>query len=203
MKSPATRYNLLRQAFCELPQKIGNLTLRPLSGGSFELLQDIQNGLVYQDPTATEKTLQDSLQAVHEYIWIHTAPLTEVLAVESRETLPRLAIRALAMEIEMGESLAFTALFSASALRMAAAMTELADEEDPSPGKPQTPPTGSPPSSSPPEPQETPSENVISFGTPPSSEPSPTSTLPTSPPEPESDSATPLMILPSPPPPAN
>jgi hypothetical protein len=193
------RHTVLRKAFCEIPQTVGPYQLRPLSGGSYELLSEIKSALVSPDSAASGNTLKDTLSAVHEYIWIHSAPLDQVLAVIDRDSLPKQEIRKIAMTLEIGECLAFTTVFAQAAQRMSASMAEIDDDDDEntSPGKPETPPTGSPHLSSHAEPQAIPSENVISFGSPPSSEPSPSSTQPTSTPELDADGATPLLTLPT------
>lgn len=196
MKSLLSRQSLLRQAFCDLPQKIGDYPLRPLSAASFELLAETGNRLVSDSANVENGSLNGLLTAVSEYIWIHYAPLDEVIAVDTRENIPRTEIKKIGFSLEIGEALNFTTVFLASALRMAAAMSEI-DEEGASPGKPETPPIGSPPSSSPVDAPETPAGNVISFGSPPSSEPSPISTPPVSMLEEDVDGSIPLMTLPT------
>jgi hypothetical protein len=135
------------------------------------------------------------LAAVHQFIWIHSAPLEAVLAVESKDDIPLAELRKLAMEIEMGEALAITTLFTESSLRMAAAMAE-PDDDATQPGKPQTRPTGSPLSSLPAERPEIPSGNVTSSGSLPSSEPCNTSTQQPHNQELDADGAIPLFALP-------
>ncbi len=199
MKSPHSRQELLRQAFCEIPSQIGPYKLRPISGGSFELLGALRNSLVDPDPESQLQgsSLQRQLTAIHEFIWIHSAPIEQVLAVETRDQLPSIEIRKIGMSLPIGECIAFTAVFVQASIRMAAAMTEAFEDEDSSPGKPQTPPTGSPRSSSPAEPLETLPANVTSFGSRQSKEPSPTSTPPNATPADDADGYTPLMELPT------
>lgn len=194
MKSPTSRQSLLRQAFADIPAKVGDYPLRPLSGGSFELLGEIKNALVHQD--STKNGLADTLSAVHEYIWIHYAPIDKVSAVTSRDDIPRAEVRSIGFSLSIGESLEFTSTFMACALRMAAAMAEITEDEDSAPGKHQTLPTGSPPSSLPADAPETPSGNATSFGSHPSNDHSPTSTPPTSIPDLDADGAIPLITLP-------
>jgi hypothetical protein len=194
MNSPHSRQTLLRQAFCDLPQSIGEYKLRPLSSGSFELLAEIRNPLV--NPEAGKSDLPSILRAVSEYVWIHSADLDTVCAIATAADLPDAELKKIGFSLDIGEALEFTTTFMGSALRLAAAMSE-ADEEDASPGKPATAPTGSPASSSPAAAPETPPANVTSFGTLPSSAPSPTSTPPLAPEEEEDAGAIPLMILPT------
>lgn len=197
MKSTQDRYALLRQAFCEVPSQVGPYKLRPISGGSFELLGQIGNQLVTGAVDGTQMGLPALTAAVNEYIWIHSAPLDEVIAVRTRDDVPADAVRRMAMEIEIGEILAFTTTFTAAAVAMAAALAE-SDEDDDEPGKPDASPTGSLPSSSPVGPPATPYASGISSGSPPSPEPLPISTPPTSPPEDDADGCTPSMTLPTP-----
>jgi hypothetical protein len=194
-----SRQSLLRQAFCEIPASVAGRTLRPCSPSSFALLGDLGNPLVGAAQADAVGGMGALMGAVTQYIWIHSAPVDAVAAVTCSSDLPASEIRALGFELEMGEALEFLHTFTAASRRMAAALAET-EEDDESAGKPAAPataPTGSPPSSSPLEPQETPRENVISFGTPPSSGPLPTSMPQTSPMADDADGASPSMILPS------
>ena len=195
MNSPIPRHSLLRQAFSEIPKTIGNHTLRPLSGGSFELLFDLKNPLVF-GATEEKMNIKTLLAAVHEFIWIHAAPIEDVIAVTCAADIPAAEIRKIAMSIEIGEALELTTIFTAASLRMAAAMAE-PDDDEASPGKPQTSRTGSPLSSLPAVPLETPAANVISSGTLPSSEPFNSSTPPPANQELAADGAIPLFALPT------
>lgn len=197
MQSAQSRHSLLRRAFVDVPASIQGIALRPLSAGSFELLGEINSPLVFGNESSQKLDLQTLVSAAHEYIWIHSADLEKVLAIRTRDDLPRDEIRRLAMSIPLGEVLAFTTQFTESALRMAASMAEPEDEED-EPGKPETRLTGSHRSSLPAELPGIPSESAGSFGTLPSSELTNTSTPQTSPQEPDANGPTPLMILPLP-----
>lgn len=195
MKSAQSRYELLRQAFCEVPVKIGPFVLRPVSGASFELLGELRNPLVFGDASRENLTIQTLLAAVLEYIWIHSADLETIIAIRGREDIPKDDIRRMGLQIELGEALAFTSIFTAAALRMAAAIAE-PDDEDEAPGKPESLRTGSPASLSLLEPPEIQSASDTCSGSLPSSAPSPTCTPPTCNTEPDADGATPLMTLP-------
>lgn len=182
--TPTTpRETHLFAAFSQLPLQIGDYTLRPMSPGSYTLLLQTENPLL----SGTTAETAGIMHAVAEYIWIHAAPLTEVLAVTTRATLPQENIRAIAFALTMTQIMDFLDDFKNIANRMAAAMAEPAQEET-TPGKQPatqaTSPTSSPPSSSPSAQQETPPANTTSPGTPPSSEPSSISMQPTSKPEP-------------------
>lgn len=194
MKSEFGRYSLLRQAFCDIPSQIGTLTLRPLSGGSFELLSEIESPLVDQEKAP--QGMPQLVAAITEYIWIHSAPIERVSAIRSRSDLPSDEIRGMALEIPIGEALAFATSFSLAARRMAAAVAEVVPEDEDTPGKPMPPPIGSPRLSSPAELPEIPSGSETYSGSLPSSELSPTFTQQTPRTEPGADGFTPSMIPP-------
>jgi hypothetical protein len=197
LESKAPRQTLLRQSFSNLPKQIGPFALRPLSGGSFELLHDIQNPLVFG---ASEQRMDIKLllSAVHEFIYVHTADLDLVSAINSRDDIDPKEIRKISMQIEIGECLELTTLFAECSLRMAAAMSEPDADDDSAPGKPQMLRTGSPLSSSPAEPLETPSASDTSSGSLPSTERSNTSTPQPCNQEPDAVGVTPLFALPNP-----
>ncbi|MFI3244035.1 MAG: hypothetical protein R3Y56_07280 [Akkermansia sp.] len=56
--------------------KVGNLTMRPISLGSIELLREIGNPLA-----SGNQTMIDSLDAsiFAQFIWVHAAPIDEVV----------------------------------------------------------------------------------------------------------------------------
>lgn len=176
-----SRENLLSASWSENPVTVCGITLRPLSPGSFDLLQRLGNALVAGGAGVTHA---EAHAAAIEYIWIHSAPLEQVMTIIGPEDLPKDEIARLHWEIPMPELLGFLSAFQGQAERMAAAMAETVPEGDDEPGKPQTLPTGSPASSSPSAPQEIPAASGTSYGSYPSSEPSNISTLPTLPREP-------------------
>lgn len=192
----ADRYSLLRRAFCDVPQVVGPYSLRPCSAASFELLGELENPLVFGGNAASERMdIQSVIRAVSEYIWVHSADEDAVCAIETRDQLPRAEIRKMALHIEIGEALAFTATFTAAAMKMAAALAEVEDDGEGSPGKPETALTGLPRSSSPSAVPEIPSASGTSSGALPSSAPSATSMPPMPPMEPSADGPPPLIIL--------
>ncbi len=175
-----TRESLLRAAFCNIPCKLGNLTLRNLSAASYTLLGEIKNPLV----TGAFTEAQSMFASVIEYAWIHSAPLDEVAAIVTREELPAKQIKMLGFEIPMDEAMNLLKHFLQASQRMAASLAEIVEDEDTPPGKPETAPVGlrllsshlaEPPIQI---------ESDTFSGSCPSSEPSPTSTPPTPPLEP-------------------
>lgn len=198
---PLSRNALLELAFSDIPSQVAGLTLRRLSAGSFTLLGRLGNPMIIGKKNSAEAPAEDSQTAMFEaaiqYIWIHSADIEKVLAVETVEDIPVQEIRALAFQISIGEAFAFLARYQESALRASASLAEIEPEDDDqSPGKlPVPPPVGSPASSTPAEPAEIPHESATSCGSCPSSEPSPTSTPQTSPTEPAADGPS-LTLLP-------
>lgn len=172
-----SREQLLFAAFVNLPQQIGDYQLRRMSPQSFTLLEAIESPLLGRGDTSK------TLQGVAEYIWIHSADIEAVMEVDSREQLPEKDIRRIGYSIDIEQAYSFILSLTDALVRVSAAIAE-PEETEGKPAEEEPAPIGSPASSSPQDAPETPRENVISFGTLPSSEPSNTSTPPTSPPEP-------------------
>lgn len=192
MSVPTTRESILETCFCDLPQKLGKLELRPLSAGSFTLLGRLRNPMM----GGSMETQEQMFDAVMQYAWIHSAPIEAVLAIQTAEDIPEMEIRKLAFGIEIGQALGFLQTYTRSAIRMSASLAEIDPEEDDTPGKPVAPepaPAGSLPSSMPSADVPILRGSDTSFGSSPSSEPSPTSTPQTSQTEP---AAAGLVILP-------
>lgn len=196
MKSLQPRQSLLRQAFCDIPQGIAGITLRPLSAASFELLAELGNPM-FSSSEGKKGDSSEMLAAVCQYVWVHSADLEKVAAIETIDQVPAAEVKAIGFKIEVGEALHFTSAIVGSALRMAAAMAEEFESGDEL-GKLETSLTGSPPSSSSAGAPEIPSGKGTSSGSPPLSELSPTSTPPTPMLEEDLDGSTPLTILPTP-----
>jgi len=188
------RQTLLEQAFCDIPSKVAKYELRPLSAGSFTLLGRIGNiMMVGRDNPGEAISKADTqaamFEAAAEYIWVHSAPIEDVTAIETADQIPLAELKIIAFSIPLGAAFAFLNRYQECSLRLAAALAETEPEDDDGkPGKPlETLPVGSPASSTPAEPAETQQESVTSSGICPSSEPSPTSTLPMLPTEPAVD----------------
>jgi hypothetical protein len=180
-----TREQLLFSAFASVPQKIGAYPIRRISPYTYSLLETVESPLLGRGDPATV------IDSVAEFIWMHSADVEEVIKVESRADFPTLDIRRISISLDIGESFAFVNTLTEALLRVAAAVAE----EDTDTGKTteetkEPAPIGSPLSSSPPDALETLPENVISFILPPLSEPSNSSTPPTSPQESGADGET-------------
>lgn len=176
-----SRQHLLETCFSEIPQKVGNIALRKLSPGSFTLLGRLGSPMM---AAGGEKvTMDDMFNAVVLYLWVHSADLETVIAIETGEDLPQTEIRKLGFEVDFGNALGFLEIYKRCSARMAAALAEVEDEEDEEeePGKPgglAQNPVGSPHLFTPSEAAPIPSKSDTSSGSCPSSEPSPISTPP-------------------------
>lgn len=195
-----SREALLELAFSDIPSQIGSLALRPLSAGSFTLLGRLGNPMMVGKQAPVEAVQEDSqtamFAAVIQYVWVHSADIEEVIAVETPSDIPAAALKHLGFQLSIGQALAFLERYQASALRMTASLAETEQEEDETPGKPpELAPVGSPASSTPAEPAETPCASATSSGSCQLSEPSPTSTPPTVPTEPAADGPS-LTLMP-------
>lgn len=200
--SPEThRQILLEMAFSDIPSKVGKYDLRPLSAGSFTLLGRMGNPMMVgkESPekalTAAESQTQ-MFDAAVQYIWVHSAPLEEVTAVENAEQIPAGALKEIEFSLPLGQAFAFLNRYQESALRMTASLAEVEPEDDHGkPGKPETRRAGLPASSTPAEPAEILPGSDTYSGSCPSSEPSPTFTPPMSPMEQPADGPS-LTLLP-------
>jgi hypothetical protein len=176
-----SREALLEAAFRDLPQTVAGIQLRPMSAGSWVLLNTLGNSLVAGvSSEADGKTAV--FAAIYEYLWIHSAPIERVAEINHRDDLPAAEIRALGFQVPIGNALAFLETYKESALRFAAAMTEPEEANVPGqPGKlPESRLVGSPPSVSPSGPPVTLSGSDTSSGKCQSSAPSLTSMPPMS-----------------------
>ena len=136
------RSALLSKAFTQGSLSIGALTLRAPTAGSIDLLQQIKNPLFAEvaedgDPVGGE------ILPLFEFIWVHSAPIDEVLSAAEIEGQIRREAQRLAFETPLEDVAQFTAAFQNLQTRLQAAMTE-AIPEDGDQGKPVTSPTGSP-----------------------------------------------------------
>jgi hypothetical protein len=179
-----TRETILSTAFCDILQKVGPLTLRPLSAASFTLLGRLKNPMMVG--TAGDETTQGEMfDAVIQYLWIHSAPLAQVAAIRTAEDLPAGEILELGFSIPMGHALAFLESYKACSQRMSLSLAEVEDEDGPGKQATTAPaPAGSPPSSSPSVPPVIPGANDIYFGGCPSNAHLPISMPPIPPTEP-------------------
>jgi hypothetical protein len=182
-----SRMSLLSEAFRDTPLTFLGQPLRPVTAGTILLLMESANPLFSE--ADTEPTESDSLLALFEFIHIHTAPEEEVIEDCAIPGRLKKKARMLAMHAPLDELQAFSERFGALRTRLEAATAEIIPEK--SEGKPEAattpPPTGSPTSSTPSAGPATLRAKDGSSGNYPSSEPSNTSTPPTSPTEPEPD----------------
>lgn len=169
------RMRALSRAFREVPLRCGELTLRPLTSGSVEILMALGNPLFADGEGEREMGYQE----IFEYIWVHTAPLDEVAAGADDPTYVRQRARALGLEISIEDLADFAQQFLQLMERVKATMVEEVIDEPrgKSVGAPQSP-TGLPRWSGPWEGQETQPGNGGSFGSSPSTGPCNISTLP-------------------------
>jgi len=164
------------------------------------------------EPADEEERAKEDYLGLLQFIWVHSAPMEEVIAAaeageEGIHTARRAAWK-LALEIPVEEVTAFGQSFAGLKGRVESAMTEAVP--DGPPGKPAQSPTGSPASSGPSALPEIPSASAGSSGSSPSTAPCNTSTpasATTAPasagPSPAPDPDSPNVIpLPSSPPPA-
>jgi hypothetical protein len=181
-----SRIHHLTAAFTARSLTCGTHQLRPLTAGSMALLMDSENALFAPAP-GVEVGEAESLQALFEFVYIHAAPLEEVIAAAEDPALLRRRARTLGMGISLEDLQSFSEQFSGLQARLNAAAVDIlpdaADEKKPA-GE-TAPPTGSPPSSAPSAEQETPPGSTGSSGACPSSAPSNTTT----PPMPKTDPA--------------
>jgi hypothetical protein len=133
------RSQLLSRAFRDTALSIGGRILRAPTAGSIDLLQQSENPLFSDSPGAEDS---GDLIPLFEFIWIHSAPLDEVLAAAEIEGQIRREARKLAFETPLEDVTEFAAGFQGLQTRLQAAMTEAIPEGDQ--GKPPTSRTGSP-----------------------------------------------------------
>lgn len=183
------REYLLETTFCDIPQNIAGITLRPLSAGSFTLLGRLGNPMM----VGGASNQADIFDAVIQYVWIHSADIDDVISIEKLEDVPALGIKKLGFQISLGQALQFLETYKQCAARMTASLAEV-EEDDDAPGKPaaQVPaPAGLPLSSLPSVQPETPAESDTSSGFNPLSDPLPIFTLPVLPTETVADGPAP------------
>ncbi len=109
--------------------QVGKLTLRPLSLGSLELLRQIGNAL------ATGGAALDNLEphTLTEYIWVHAAPLPDVLeTVYNHPEQVARKVAEFAMDISPGDLKGIAAALSGdcAAIQAAGAVPAEDDTED-------------------------------------------------------------------------
>lgn len=184
-----SRISHLSAAFRDLNLTCGALTLRPITTGTILLLMETENLLFSERETSEENPEEvsgqkmDSLtmQAIFEFIWIHTAPEEEVIRTCEDPAALRRAARLMALKVDISDLENFTDGFTKVRDRIQSAMVDPISEKGEATKKPseeKLTPTGSPPSSSPSAEPEIPSESTSSSGDSPSIVPFNTTTPP-------------------------
>lgn len=175
-----SRLAQLSAAFRAVPLTCGPLTLRPITAGSVLLLMDTDNPLFSESQASSGPSDQSDMDGLFQFIYLHTAPVEEILETcEDIEILRRKG-RQLGITISFEDLGEFSEKFQQIQQRMNAAIVEVIPEKDKlGKSKQDQPPTGSPPSSTTSAEPETQPASITSSGLYPSTEPSNTSTQPT------------------------
>lgn len=144
----ALRMEVAFGVFRDLPKEFAGMKMRELTAGSFALLERRENGLLF-GKGEEDLSAQEMMGAVAEYVWIHTAPLEEVLdADEAGEKAWVRAVRKFGMEkVTLEAAAAFLDGFGEGVARLAAVQVrplETDEDEDDDAGKIAPCPTGSP-----------------------------------------------------------
>jgi len=205
------RFRLMAKVFRQMPAEFMGMHLQPLTAGRWDILLERNNAFLFGDEPAEEPDREkfeseaeftaahaewmeslgavdsEMLHGICEFLWVHTAPIEEVL--DSAEDPKRWAkrVKGFAMRYaEMSEIVDFMLSFRERLMEMVAAMVEIASEEEgdeEEPGKPRQSLTGSPPTSTPSPDTEALRPDTGSCGGSPSPRGSNTCTAPTGKPE--------------------
>lgn len=176
------RHSLLSAAFTAAPLTCGPLTLRPISAGSWLLLIELKNPIFVEavdSDAPVDLSESDRMAALFQFIFLHSAPVEDVLRLAADPAELAMAVKRLALSISFHDLDAFLVQFGAINQRIAAAAAQIiTDPAEGSPGKPVSGPTGSPASSTASEALPIPSASTTSSGIFRSSVPSNTPTPP-------------------------
>jgi hypothetical protein len=173
------RFRLLSRVFRQMPREFGGRKVEALTAGRWDLLLQRENAFLfdggevapprpqpedYEDAesygaarAAWEEAAREAdagmLYGVCEFLWVHTAPLEEVLEAEEDERLWRREVRRFQMEAaEIGELMEFMLEFREQVLAVSAAMVTVEEDDEEGgeegPGKHRTSRIGSPRTSS-------------------------------------------------------
>lgn len=144
------RYDILAGIFNKMPRKLGGYRLREMSAGSFDLLRRHGNHFLENVGVGLDDGREvlgpEETWGITEFVWLHVAPLPEVVRVAEDPAAWRAAVRGFSLE---GMSFAVLAEFAESFARTAAEVTAalvdvLEEEGDDEPGKHRRSHTGSP-----------------------------------------------------------
>jgi hypothetical protein len=116
-----SRFKSLAGAFRLMPRELCGLTVRPITAGSLDLLYLTGNMLFSADAPAKAGS---EIAAIAEFLWIHTAPLEEVLDAAEDPALFRRKTRAFALQVDIDDLGKITAAISAAGEQIAAATVE-------------------------------------------------------------------------------
>lgn len=194
--SATDRLSILTGSFRDHPLRCGPLELRPVTVGSIVLLIEMGNRLFAEDDADSGGDF-DELASVIEFLWVHAAPIEDVLDLADDPPRRSRAIRAFGMEIELPDLRQFAEDFGQLRQRIEAAqVTDAGDTEEGGgsgeAGKPS--PTGLPAWSSPSAARETPPASAGSSGACPSTARSSISTPPSSGREPACAGVSPMPV---------
>lgn len=127
--SITTREDINNSAFTRPAAKAGSLTLRPISLGSLELLRQIGNAL------ATGEASPDSLDlhTISQFVWVHAAPLEEVVdTIYNEPASVGKAVALFCLDVAPAELQQIAAALTAdcSAIQAAGAIPTAPDDDD-------------------------------------------------------------------------
>lgn len=154
------RFRLLAKVFRAMPRKFAGVELEPLTAGRWDLLRERGNDFLFREDEEPDEepetgagaaaTAEGSAEAaeqaqldaemmygVCEFLWVHTAPVEDVLAADGEEPeVWRRKVKAFGMGAGMTELIEFIIGFHDRAREMAAALVEgVEGEEAEEPGK--------------------------------------------------------------------
>lgn len=179
-----SREALQEEAFSDLPEKIADISLRPLSSRSWTLLSRLGNPLLIGvNKESKENGTSQMIEGVIQYAYVHSVAIEKVITITAEKDLDADEMARLGFAIPVGQALAFMDRFTESAQRFAASKAEAeeADEDDDEGKSRASLPAGSPLSASPSGRPETQLGSDTSSGISPLPAPLPISTPPTSP----------------------
>lgn len=153
------RFKLLSRVFREMPAKFSGLEIAPLTAGRWDMLRERENEFLFGDepealaePAAKDyeeradylealrlhreeldRVDAESMRSICEFLWLHTAPLEEVLAADGDPDRWALEVRKFAFErANISEIIDYMVTFREKVQSLAAAFVEPdPDEGDP------------------------------------------------------------------------
>lgn len=150
MMTESERFDVLAEVFNRMPRSVGGMELREMTAGSFDLLRRRGNGFLLSagaEDRADDGELRDGeVEGLAEFLWVHVAPLAEVIRLTRDEEGWRDAVTAFALErLSFPLMAEFAREFTAAAQGITAALVDPLEEEgEDEPGKRASSRTGSP-----------------------------------------------------------